>query len=212
MILYFAEQGYLTIEQTNKKKFILHKQCEIPQTEKKFARTLFDGLFGKYGDVQLEELDEEFGEAYMTASEQLAGLYRSKHTQISLLSTLLQLLGCAFCFLVLTVVVVFTGLYNGQFAPGVAGGILGGLLMIASLLVLLYFQRKSLRSFAHEVCQQKNCAVDREPDRRSDLCGSLWDGIFQRGRRRRMPDQPGGRRVLYRHDGKAHEAECRDLG
>lgn len=73
LILYFAEKGYLTIEQTNKKKFILHKQCDIPQTEKKFARTLFDGLFGKYGDVQLEELDEEFGEAYMTASEQLAG-------------------------------------------------------------------------------------------------------------------------------------------
>ena len=31
MILYFAEQGYLTIEQTNKKKFTLHKQCDIPQ-------------------------------------------------------------------------------------------------------------------------------------------------------------------------------------
>lgn len=44
----------------------------------------------------------------------------------------------------LTLAVIFTGLYNGQFAPGVAGGILGGLLMIASLLVLLYFQRKSL--------------------------------------------------------------------
>lgn len=144
LILYFAEKGYLTIEQTNKKKFILHKQCDIPQTEKKFARTLFDGLFGKYGDVQLEELDEEFGEAYITASEQLAGLYRSKHAQISLLSTLLQLLGCGLCILVLTLAVIFTGLYNGQFAPGVAGGILGGLLMTASLLLLLYFQRKSL--------------------------------------------------------------------
>ncbi len=145
LILYFAEQGYLTIEQQDQKKFILHKQCEIPQTEKKYARTLFDGLFTKSGDAALDDLDEDFGESYLAASEQLTKLYSGKkNTQISLLSTVLQLFGFIFCVFLMTAAVIFAGLYNGNFVPGVAVGILGSLGSLCSLLALLYFQRKAL--------------------------------------------------------------------
>ena len=45
MILYFADQGWLAIEQEDKKTFILHKKSDLPTGEKKFARTLFNGIF-----------------------------------------------------------------------------------------------------------------------------------------------------------------------
>ena len=145
LILYFAEQGYLTIEQQDKKKFLLHKQCEIPKTEKKYARTLFDGLFTKSGDAALDDLDEDFGESYLAASEQLTKLYSGKkNTQISLLSTILQLFGLVVCGFLMIAAILFAGLYNGNFVPGVVFGILGSLGAIGSLLVLLYFQRKAL--------------------------------------------------------------------
>ena len=145
LILYFAEQGYLTIEQQDPKTFVLHKQCEIPKTEKKYARTLFDGLFTKSGDAALDDLDEDFGESYLAASEQLTKLYSGKkNTQISLLSTVMQMFGLVVCVFLMIAAILFAGLYNGNFVPGVVFGVLGSLGAIGSLLVLLYFQRKAL--------------------------------------------------------------------
>lgn len=84
MIMYFAEKGYLSIEEYEKDKFCLHKLRDIEdKEEKKFARTLFDGLFsgskvsftadqnsGAKGQasIYLEDLDEDFGDAYVAGS------------------------------------------------------------------------------------------------------------------------------------------------
>lgn len=145
LILYFAYRGWLSIEQIDKKKFVLHKKVDIPQTEKKYARTLFEGIFERGDDVRTEDLDESFGDAYLAASEQLYGLYRrKKNTQIRTLSTVLQMFGFVLCLCLMTAAIVFVGLYNGRFVPGVLMGILGSLAAAGSLFVLLIFQRKSL--------------------------------------------------------------------
>ena len=45
LIIYYADKGYLSIDQYDKKKFRLTKLKDIDPGEKLFARTLFDGLF-----------------------------------------------------------------------------------------------------------------------------------------------------------------------
>lgn len=145
LILYFAYRGWLSIEQIDKKKFVLHKKAEIPQTEKKYARTLFQGIFDRADDVGLEDLDEGFGDAYLAASEQLSNLYsRKKNAQIRTMSTVLQMSGFVLCLCLMTAAAVFAGLYNGRFVPGVLMGILGSLAAAGSLFVLLVFQRRAL--------------------------------------------------------------------
>lgn len=89
MILYFADRGYLSIEEKKEKKggiggvfgkeestFILRKEKELPKEEKVFAATLFDGIFESGGKVSLETLSGEFYPHYDAAKAELAEAYR----------------------------------------------------------------------------------------------------------------------------------------
>lgn len=145
MILYFADQGWLAIEQEDKKTFILHKKSDLPTGEKKFARTLFNGIFAGADTVRLDELGEDFGDAYLVAAEQLAKLYQSKkNAQVTTSSILLQLFGLVVCIALMVGAIVCSGFFNGGFYPGVALGILGSLVAASSLIILVIFQKKAL--------------------------------------------------------------------
>lgn len=94
MIIYYAEKGYLSIEQYDKKKFRLAKLRDIDPEEKMFAKTLFNGLFENGDVVNLDDLGEEFGDAYLTAYESLSGLYnKKKNRQITVKSQVFTVLG-----------------------------------------------------------------------------------------------------------------------
>ncbi|MDY2960119.1 MAG: DUF2207 domain-containing protein [Hornefia sp.] len=71
MIFYFASKGYLKIREDENESISLIKMREIPEEEKEFAKTIFNGIFIE-GDVAgIEALPETFGEDIVTAQEQL---------------------------------------------------------------------------------------------------------------------------------------------
>lgn len=69
LIFYFAEKGYITIEEREKDDFVLHKEKELPDDAKPFERTLFGGLFaqGNGKAVVLKDIDETFYDSYKTS-------------------------------------------------------------------------------------------------------------------------------------------------
>lgn len=71
MIFYFASKGYLKIKEDENGNIRLTKICEIPQEEKGFARTLFNGIFTGPETVELDNLPENFGDDITMAKEQV---------------------------------------------------------------------------------------------------------------------------------------------
>ena len=113
MIIYYAEKGYLSIEQYDKKKFRLAKLRDIDPEEKMFAKTLFNGLFENGDVVNLDDLGEEFGDAYLTAYESLSGLYnKKKNRQITVKSQVFTVLGIVLIGLASVLSAAFVAEYN----------------------------------------------------------------------------------------------------
>ena len=97
MIFYFAEKGWLRIEEreekaTGIKGFMGKKEknvylvkeikavdedsfANILLEAKSFEKTLFDGIFSQGNEVSIDEFPKDFYEYYKTASEQLKGQY-----------------------------------------------------------------------------------------------------------------------------------------
>lgn len=89
MVIYFAQQGYITIEEEKykmeglggffgkeKEVFYLNKETEaLPESEKGFAHTLFKGLFQKGDRVRIDELNEDFYDYYISSMTQLKAYY-----------------------------------------------------------------------------------------------------------------------------------------
>lgn len=159
MIMYFAEKGYLSIEEYEKDKFCLHKLRDIEdKEEKKFARTLFDGLFsgskvsfvadqnsGAKGQasVYLEELDEDFGDAYVAAADQLGNLFRGKKKrQFRTASVVCQVFGLIGCVLIPALTGAFLILYDENSLLAGILGIAEAVMLVVFVLLLAFLQRK----------------------------------------------------------------------
>lgn len=84
MILYFAEQGYLTIEEREKGTFVLHKVGDLPEGRNSYEYTLMNGLFsqGDGQNAELSQLKESFFQHYQTAAKQLKDKYKSREKRI----------------------------------------------------------------------------------------------------------------------------------
>ncbi len=120
LIFYFADKGYISIREVEKeglfgkKSFVITKLREIDGNEKNFARTLFIGLFRKGDSININDLDEEFGDNYLTAYEQLNGHYfKKKNRQMSLISGVLQVLGIILVLAAEVVLLVLAQWYSG---------------------------------------------------------------------------------------------------
>ncbi len=113
MIIYYGDKGYLSIEQYDKKKFRLTRLKDIDPGEKLFARTLFDGIFETGDTVDIDDLGEEFGEAYLSAYEELTGLYnKKKNRQITVKSQVFTVLGIVLIGLAAVLSAAFAGEYD----------------------------------------------------------------------------------------------------
>ena len=67
MFVYFAQKGYMKIEEAEKKKFIFTKLRDIDDSEKQFAKELFNGLFEDGEVVSTKDLGDSFAYAYRDA-------------------------------------------------------------------------------------------------------------------------------------------------
>ncbi len=138
LIIYFADKGYLAIEQLSKKKFALRKLKEIDGTEKKFARILFDGLFETGDCVKLNDLGENFGDAYLAAQSSLTAMYhKSKNRRTTVSSTVCRWIAVIGATLLVPIASVFAGVYSGEYNAFVIGGIAGTPIVLITLLLIL---------------------------------------------------------------------------
>ncbi len=118
LIMYLADKGYISIEQIGKKDFVVKKTAELGGDEKNFVRTFYLGLFRKGDEINLDELDEEFGENYLTAFEQLNGhFYKKKNIQMTIKSAVLQILGIVFMGITMGGIVGAASWYSAKVAP-----------------------------------------------------------------------------------------------
>ena len=145
LIIYFADKGYISIEEVtkdglfDKKDFIITKLREIDGNEKNFCHSLFLGLFRKGDSVRVSELDEDFGDNYLTAHEQLYGHYfKKKNRQVSLLSGVLQMI----CLVLLAacegIILALAQWYSGEF---ITTFIAGAAIILSAIFLVLAINR-----------------------------------------------------------------------
>lgn len=78
LILYWANEGYLTIREDSDKEFTLIKKKDLPDTAKTYEVTMFQGLFDNRGEVVLEDLKEDFYGTFEATKEQLKAHFTMK--------------------------------------------------------------------------------------------------------------------------------------
>lgn len=73
LIFWFAQKGYITIEEKDKKDFVLNKVKDLPDDARPFEKTFFNGLFeqGIGGSVIMSEIGPEFYSTFETTKEQV---------------------------------------------------------------------------------------------------------------------------------------------
>lgn len=83
LIPWFAEQGYLRIEQLPDKKgrygkhadLVLHKENPLPEDAPQYQRTFFNALFKEGTTCHLKDLSDDFGEHFLEAKDNLNGVF-----------------------------------------------------------------------------------------------------------------------------------------
>ena len=75
MFVYFAQKGYMKIEETEKKKFTFTKLKDIDDNEKEFAKQLFNGLFEEGEVMKSDDMSEDFAYSYRAACDTLEDEY-----------------------------------------------------------------------------------------------------------------------------------------
>lgn len=79
MIVYFAEKGYLEINEYEEDQFELIRKTEIASSEPRYARTLFDAYFSHGDKVKMDELPEDLADFYEVAEEQVKSGYKGEN-------------------------------------------------------------------------------------------------------------------------------------
>lgn len=78
MILHFANEGYLEIQEEEKDNFRLIKKKELAESAETYEHTLFRGLFTGRDSVHLDELKEDFYATFQASKSQLKGKFSKK--------------------------------------------------------------------------------------------------------------------------------------
>lgn len=101
LLFYWADKGYITIEEGSKKDFILHKLAPLPDNSPEYEHTIFDRLFRKGDVVATSSLEGQFFQTLNTAKEQVKNqftlrestrLYTKKSKAFETLSIILSII------------------------------------------------------------------------------------------------------------------------
>lgn len=77
LIIWFANKGYLSIEEKNKKTYI-NKIKDLPSDSSDYLKTMFDGLFKNAEKVDLSSLESKFITTLNSAKNELSSYYRNE--------------------------------------------------------------------------------------------------------------------------------------
>lgn len=76
LVIYFAEKGYLTLQELEDKEFLLIKNKDSDESLKVYESTFFNGLFHERDSVTLAELKGDFYGSYQATAVQLKAHFR----------------------------------------------------------------------------------------------------------------------------------------
>lgn len=77
LIPWFAEKGYLTIDNTGAHP-LLHKIKDFPASAPKYQKTMFDGLFSHGDTFDLGNVPKDFGKVWLKTQEQAKSNFKDK--------------------------------------------------------------------------------------------------------------------------------------
>ena len=94
MIIYWANQGLLIIEQKDKKDFILVRQKHLGPHAREYEKTMFEGLFAAGDKVSLSALQGSFYRIFSQANSQLVSHMRTdrSYRQFTVISRITRLI------------------------------------------------------------------------------------------------------------------------
>lgn len=139
LIVYFADKGYLKIEETNKKNFKLTKLKDYYETGKDVEKATFDGLFKSGNEVTKKDLTNKFYTVLSNATMKLTKRYSKEKRLYTAKSSTYSIVGTLVGIVVSFIFAYFT-FYEYTFDPGlsVAMG-----MVIAFPIYLIYFAIQS---------------------------------------------------------------------
>lgn len=105
MIVYFANKGYMKIEDIDKENFRFIKVKDIDQKEKPFAKVLFNAIFKEGDSVTTKSMPKDFGDKFAVAKDSLRGLFTGDNKVFSTGSTVAKWI-CSALLVVLAVTIV----------------------------------------------------------------------------------------------------------
>ena len=140
LILYWADQGFLTIEETEKDHLILHRTTkEFPSTQPKYAQILYKKLFtGGRESVDIKSLEKKSYQTIEAAKTQVKAFVKSKGDLYTPASKACRILALLLCGALLLIFHLVMG-QNALLAPGqIIVNYAGLILVLAGCVGLCY--------------------------------------------------------------------------
>lgn len=144
MLTYFAEKGWISITEYEKDEFELKRLKNIDAKEKRFAKTLFAGLFEEGDVVRLKQLPKEFGEVFQLSKTQLKDYYSGTNALVTKASRVCRTVSLLLALLLPVISVVmaamasFNYLYAVFLIPVLFTTIIG-----AAVLIIVFDRRET---------------------------------------------------------------------
>lgn len=130
LIIYWADRGYLRIEETSKNKLTLVKLSELPQDAPKYARIVFKRLFQARDTVKVDSLKYHFTDTIAASKTAVRAYVQSQGGIYTRVSGVIRALCSVLCMLPMGMFLLILGSYTKMGAMRV-------ILYVGTLLLLL---------------------------------------------------------------------------
>ncbi|MBC3804963.1 DUF2207 domain-containing protein, partial [Acetobacterium fimetarium] len=126
LLMYWADKGYMTIEQVDKKKFIFHKVKNLPDTAEDFEQTFFVNLFDQKDSFSTASVPTSFYDTIVATKSQIKSYFDLPENKLFTKSSMVGFgfITLIMCFPLLALVI------NGAYASNMLTGFWDGLIMI----------------------------------------------------------------------------------
>ena len=152
MLMYFAEKGYVKINETARDTFEITKIRDMDESEKVFARTMFDAMFVNGETVQMDDMPETFGISTIAARDELRGYYDEPENKLFKTSaSVCRVIGDVLMFVPAVVGVILAAFETFNYSAIFMLIPVAILLIIGMVTVIVAYDRHSARSRAKNV-------------------------------------------------------------
>jgi uncharacterized membrane protein YgcG len=152
MLMYFAEKGYVKIKETSRDTFEITRLKDMDESEKVFAKTMFDAMFVNGETVQMDDMPETFGISTIAARDELKGYYDEPENKLFKTSaSVCRVIGDVLMFVPAVVGVILAAFETFNYSAIFMLIPVAILLIIGMVTVIVAYDRHSARSRAKNV-------------------------------------------------------------